>query len=174
MALALGIGLVAVGVTAGVFAATQYQNTNQGPPPFIGRGRGGPGMGHGGPGGPMGLLPMLGRKLQLTEAQQGQIKGIADSHRDEWRQLADRGRAAHEALNAAVTADAVDETLIRAKSMDASAVEADMAVARAHAFVEVLQILTPDQRAQLRQMEAKMKDHPRGPGPGGGGRGRGI
>ena len=57
----------------------------------------------------MGMLPMLARELELTDAQSDQVKAIADSHRDEWKALGDRARTAHEALNEAVTADAVDE-----------------------------------------------------------------
>src|SRR5262245_1393202 len=96
--LALGIAtLLVYGVGAGVYA--HAQNTNQGPPPFRGRG---------GPGGPMGMMPMLARQLNLTDAQKAQVKSIADSHRDEWKALGDRARTAHEALQQAVTADVVD------------------------------------------------------------------
>jgi len=165
-ALGIGAGLVALGLTAGLYAAVQDQNTNQPPPPFSGRGmdlggRSGR-MGRGGPmglGGPMGFLPMLGRELQLTDAQRQQIKGIADSHRDEWRALADRARPAHDAVNAAVSADVTDEALVRQKAADLAAVEADMAVARAHAHAEVWQILTDDQKAQLKTMKSAMR-HP--------------
>jgi periplasmic protein CpxP/Spy len=113
-----------------------------------------------GPGGPMGFLPMLGRKLQLTDAQRQLIKSITDSHRDEWKALADRARPAHDALNAAVSADAVDEALVRQKAADLAAVEADMAIARAHAHVEVWQILTDDQKAQLKTMKSAMRNQP--------------
>jgi protein CpxP len=162
MALAFGAGLIALGVTAGAYLHAQDQNTSPQPPPFRGRGMGpgGPGRGPGGPGGPggpMGMLPMLGPRIGLTDAQRDQVKAIADSHGDEWKALADRGRAAHEAVNAAVTADAIDEALIRQKSAEAAAVDADMAVARAHAHAEVLQILTADQKAQLKKMQAGMK-----------------
>jgi protein CpxP len=162
IALGVGAGLIALGVTAGVYAAAQDQNTSQPPPPFSGRGmgpgRGGPMGGGMGPGGPMGFLPMLGRKLQLTDAQREQIKGIVDSHRDEWKALADRARPAHDALNAAVTSGSVDEALVRQKAADLAAVEADMAVGRARAFAEVFQILTDDQKARLKTLESAMKD----------------
>ena len=129
--IALGVAAVAVVLAgaAGVYATSQDQNTNPPPRPFMGRG--GPG-GPMGMGGPLGMLPRLGRELQLTQSQRDQIRAIADSHRDEWKALADRLRAAHGALGAAVTGDTIDETLIRAKSADLAAVEADMAVARAH------------------------------------------
>jgi Spy/CpxP family protein refolding chaperone len=111
----------------------------------------------GGLGGPMGMLPMLGPQLQLTDAQQDQIKAIAAAHKDDWKALADRERAARSALNDAVTADTMDEALIRSRSADAGLVDADMAVARAHAYGEVLQILTADQKTKLKAMQAEMK-----------------
>jgi Spy/CpxP family protein refolding chaperone len=154
IALTAGAALIAIGVGSGAYVHAQDQNTNLGPRPFRGRG-----MGSGGPGrgGPMGMLPMLGARLGLTDSQKDQIKTIADSHTDEWKALADRGRAARIALDDAITADTVDEALIRQKAADAAAVDADMAVARAHAHAEVLQILTADQKAQLKTMQAEMK-----------------
>ena len=155
--LALALVALAIGGTAfaGAYAAARDQNTSQPPPPFSGRGPGGRGPGRGmGPGGPMGLLPMIGRELDLTASQRDQVKAIADSHRDEWQTLADRARTAHQALEAAVTGDTIDESLIRLKSADVAAVEADMAVARAHAYAEVLQILSADQKAKLQSLKA--------------------
>ena len=101
------------------------------------------------------MLPMLGRALNLTDAQRDQIKAIADSHKDEWKALADRERTARTALMTAVTADTIDEAAIRQKSSDVAAVEADAAVARAHAHAEVVQILTADQKAQLKTLTEK-------------------
>ena len=46
----------------------------------------------------------------------------------------------------AVTADTIDEALIRQKSAEVAAVDADMAVARARAHAEVFQILTAEQK----------------------------
>jgi len=171
-------GRVALGVVAAALAATslsaspQDQNTNQPPPPFMGPG-GGPGRfpqggwfgGAMGPGGPLGMLRMFSQQLQLTDAQRDQLKTIAQSHHDEWQALADRARAAHQALAAAVTADTIDETTIRARSADVAAVEADMAVAGAHAYSEVLQILTADQKAKLKALQAQVsarRSSPRG------------
>jgi len=96
----------------------------------------------------MGMLPMMARELNLTDAQKDQIKAIGESHRQEWKAIADRGRSAHEALQQAVTAETVDEALIRQKSAEVAAVEADLAVARARANAEVFRILTPEQKAQ--------------------------
>jgi Spy/CpxP family protein refolding chaperone len=156
MALTFGAGLIALGVSAGAYVHAQDQNTNPQAAPFRGRGMGPGGPGRG-PGGPMGMLPMLGPRIGLTDAQKDQIKTIADSHKDDWKALADRGRAAHMALEAAVSADTIDEGTIRQKSAESAAVEADIAVARAHARAEVLQILTADQKAQLKTMQTEMK-----------------
>jgi protein CpxP len=154
IALTLGAGLIALG--AGAYVHAQDQNTNPQPPPFRGRGMGPAGPGRG-PGGPMGMLPMLGPRIGLTDAQKDQIKAIADTHKDDWKALADRSRAAHMAVDAAISADTIDEATIRQKSAEAAAVEADIAVARAHARAEVWQILTADQKTQLKTMQTEMK-----------------
>ena len=145
-------GLLALGLGAGAYVHAQDQNTQQPDRPF----RGGPGR-MGGPGWPMGMLPMLGRAINLTDAQKDQVKAIADAHQDEWKAIFDRERTAREALNAAITADTVNDTLVRQKSAEVAAVEADAAVARAHAHAEVLQILTADQKAQLKDLQTRMK-----------------
>jgi protein CpxP len=150
LALGVATGVLVLGVGAGVYATAQ--NTNQDPRPFSRGGR------MGGPGGPMGMLPMLARELNLTDAQKAQIKTIADSHRDEWKALGDRARTAHQALQQAVTADTVDEGLIRQRSAEVAAVEADMAVARARAHAEVFQLLTPEQKTQAKTLQSQVQE----------------
>jgi periplasmic protein CpxP/Spy len=105
----------------------------------------------------LGPLPMLARELGLSDAQKDQIKGIAESHRNEWKGLADREMAARQALNAAVTADTIDEATIRQRSSEVAAVEADMAVARARAHAEVFQVLTAEQQAKAKQLQTQMQ-----------------
>jgi Spy/CpxP family protein refolding chaperone len=161
IALTLGAGVIAAGVGAGAYLHAQDGNTTPQPPPFRrGMGPGGPGGpdrfgGPGGRGGPMSMLPMFGPRLGLSETQRDQIKAIAAAHQDEWKALADRARTAHMALEQTVTADAVDDALIRQKSAEVSAVEADVAVARAHAFAEALHVLTAEQKAQLKERRGR-------------------
>ena len=166
---AVAAGAIAIGVTAGERASAQ--NTNQDSRPFRsdGPGRfGGPGM-PGGPGGPLGMLRMLGPQLNLTDTQKEQIKTIAESHREEWKALGDRERLAHEALTAAIMADTMDEALIRSKSAELGVVQADVAVASARARAEIWQILTPEQQAQAKKLQAdfsaRRQASPRGRGP---------
>jgi periplasmic protein CpxP/Spy len=155
LTLGIGAAALALGVSAGVFVHAQDGGQQR---PAFGEGRrGGPGGPGGvrGPGGPMGLLPMLGRDLALTDAQKDQLKTIAESHKDDWKALADRERTAHTALNQAVTADTIDEALIRQKSADVAVVEADLSVARARARAEGLQVLTAEQRAKVKERAAQ-------------------
>ena len=109
----------------------------------------------------MGMLPMLGPQIGLTDAQQDQVKAIAESHKAEWKALMDRERASRDAVNDAVMADTIDEGAIRQKSADAAFVDADMAVARAHARAEVFQIFTAEQKATVKEMQAQMKNRRR-------------
>ena len=50
---------------------------------------------------------------------------------------------------------------IRAKASELAAVEADIAVASAHARAEAWQILTPEQRTQAKQFQTEMKNRMR-------------
>jgi protein CpxP len=111
------------------------------------------------------MLGELGRglrQLELTDAQREQLRGVMQSHQAEFREIGDRLRTAHEALRAAVTADAVDEPAIRARSADVAAIQADAAVLRARVHQEVFSLLTAEQQAKARELkaqaEARMKE----------------
>jgi protein CpxP len=109
----------------------------------------------------------LGR-LNLTDAQKDQVKAIMDSHQEEMKALGDRLRTAHEALEAAVTADRLDENEIRAKSAALAEVEADQAVMQARVRNEVFQVLTAQQKELAKQFASNRRAFPDR-----GGRGRG-
>jgi Spy/CpxP family protein refolding chaperone len=164
IALAGVAGLLAFGILASVVASAQNTNPTQGS--FSGQ-QAGPPAGPPGPGGrggfgfgpgPMGLLRMFGPRLNLTDAQREQLKSIAEAHRTEWQSLAERGRTARRALADAVTADTLDEGLVRAKAADVAAVEVDMAVASARTYAEAWQILTPEQQAQAKQLRTERQN----------------
>ena len=154
--LAVGAGLIALGVAAGVIAATQ--NTNAQEVPFTGAHTGppmGPGpFGRMGPMGPMGLVGPIVERLGLSDAQKDSVKTIMQSHAAEFKALADRAGTARRGLEDAVMADPIDDAAIRQKSADVAAVDADMAVAAAHVRTEVFQVLTADQRSQAKQWAA--------------------
>ena len=157
-------GAIALAMT--VAGRASDQNTNQEQRPFNGSHteRGGRGMfGPGGPGGPLAMLRIMGPELNLSDAQKQQIKNLAETHRDEWRALADRERTAHQALTAAIMADAIDEGLIRSKSAELAVVQTDVALAAARVRAEVWPLLNADQQARLKQMQ---ESGPRGRGRG--------
>lgn len=161
----LGVSAAALAISLAGAAVAARQNTSpaQGPGGGPGGRLGGPGGpggfgrgGRGGPGGAMGVLgPMMIERLDLTQDQRDRVKQILDSHREEQQALAERGRTAHNALEAATTSSAFDESLIRARAADVAAVDADMTVARARIYAQVFQILTSEQQSKLKSLQAE-------------------
>ena len=137
------------GAVMAAMLATAVSTYAQGP----GFGRRGGGPGGPGFGGPGLALPL--RDLNLTDAQQQQVQGIRERHRDEAKQIAERLRTAMEAQRKAVEAAPVNESLIRSTTQELAEVQADAAIAQAHARSEILTILTADQRAQLTTLQAE-------------------
>jgi protein CpxP len=155
------VGAAALLVAAGaVLAQAQSQDTPQAPQAGQGRGPGGPGgfghgpfgrRGFGGPGGDFGLL----RGLDLTEDQQAQVRQVMQSHRDEFRAVGERLRAAERAQQDAVTATPFDENAVRARAAEVAAVQADEAVLRAKVHSDVFAVLTPEQQAKAAELKAQ-------------------
>lgn len=147
---AAGIAVMALATAAPMLIAQQ-----RGPGPGFGGpppgGRGGPGMR--GPGGPMGLGPGF-RQLDLSDDQKAQIKSIAESHRDEFRAAGEKARAAHQGMQALVEADSIDENAIRAKSAEIANAEAEVMILNAKARKEAMQVLTSEQLAKLKELQA--------------------
>lgn len=100
---------------------------------------------------------MIAAHLNLTDAQKDQLKGVIDSHRDEWKGLGDRAMKARQALRTAVTADALDEGLIRTRAAELATIESDRAVAQARIHADVFRILTPEQQARAREAQSQMQ-----------------
>jgi len=79
------------------------------------------------------------------------------AHQAEFKELGDRMRTAREALDAAISADTIDESAIRGRSAEWAAVEADGAVLRARVRQEVFSLLTPEQQAKAKELKAQMQ-----------------
>jgi len=153
--------VLSVGLAGYAAAVAQGQDSTNRPGPTVGR-RGGPG-GFRGPGGPgrMGPLAQMGlRQLNLTEAQQGQVRGILESHQEEQRGLGEQAAALRHALDAAITSGTFDEATVRTTSADLGRVETELAVLRAQIHAEIFQTLTTEQQSQLAAMQAER--HARG------------
>jgi Spy/CpxP family protein refolding chaperone len=164
--LGLGIGAVVLaGLGTLAYVTAQDQNTSGPGRPFMGRRGPGPGgrwFQGGGPLGPIGPMDRLGgpmlRGLDLTDAQQADVRKLIEAHRTATGPVADRLAAARQALRASVTASALDEAAIRKHSAEVAAAEADIAVALARLHADVSKILTPEQRTRLEQNRAAMAD----------------
>src|SRR4029453_17094637 len=86
-------------------------------------------------------------------------KGVMDSHRDEFKAIGDRMKAARDGMRAVVEADTIDENAIRAKAAEVAAVEADQAVLGAKVRAEILGLLTAEQLDRVKQFRAEMQKH---------------
>jgi Spy/CpxP family protein refolding chaperone len=131
--------------------------------PRGGRFAGGPGFGPGLP--PLNVLAVA---LELTDAQQEQIRSILSGHRDAMRQNGERMRSAHQAVEAAVRAPEVNEGAIRSAVASLSQVQADAAVLRAQVRHEVYAQFSAEQRTKAEQLEQSRRT-PRERGPRAGG-----
>ena len=145
--LAAGLVALTVAAMAPLAMAQDEQGRRRGPGPgFGGPPLAGPGM----PG--MRGGPMMGlRGLDLTEAQQGQVKSIMDSHQAEFRTVNKKIGDARQAMRALLDADQIDESAIRAKSAEAAAAEADAAILQAKIRQEVFGILTAEQLQKAKE-----------------------
>jgi Spy/CpxP family protein refolding chaperone len=153
--LGVGAALMALGLAAGVIAGTQHTSA-QGTP-LRGDHTGVPPMRLGalGPMGPMGLAGHLVERLGLSDTQKDSVNTIMQAHAADFKALAERIGAARRGLEEAMMTDPIDDAVIRQKSAELGAVDADMAVAGAHVRAEVFEVLTPEQRDQAKTLAAR-------------------
>ena len=109
-----------------------------------------------GPGGPLAGLP-VGR-LDLSEAQRDQLRSLMQANDEALRDIGDRAGVAREGLESAVTAEVVDEGLIRLRAEELALVEADMAVLRAQIGAEAFQLLTLEQQTLAKELRSQMQE----------------
>lgn len=108
-----------------------------------------------GPMGPMRHFGLALGQLDLTDAQRDQVRTVLQNHRDQMQQLAKQAGAARLALRQATEAEPFDENAVRTASSGLGAVMADQAVLRAKVRAEVMQILTPEQRAKAAELRTR-------------------
>lgn len=110
-----------------------------------------------GPGG-LGLFGHLHR-LHLSEAQQDKLFTIMHDAAPRQRSQAKAQRKAHEALRALGTAPQFDEAGARAAARELGQAVADGALLHARLEAQVLALLTPGQREQLRRQRPPGPPH---------------
>lgn len=104
------------------------------------------------------VFRMLARKLALTDQQKAQAKELWQQHRAQAKPLMADLRTQRQQLRQLVMSGSADEAAIRAQSAKVASLQADLAVQRAKGAKEFLAMLTPDQQAKLKAMEAKWAD----------------
>ena len=136
-------------------------------PPAAGeRGPGPHGFGDHGPGAPgpdmpFGRLPL--HRLKLTEAQQDKLFAIMHAQAPQRREHDKTIRKAHDALRELGHADKFDDGKAGALSRDLGQAVAADALLQARTEAQILAVLTPEQREQLRQH--RMRGHEAGERP---------
>lgn len=125
------------------------------------------GMMEHGPGGPMGPMGMMGpgfmghhpgvflHGLKLTEAQQDKIFAIEYAQMPQEREQRKVIEHAHRDLHQMVMSGQYDEARARALTDALGRAVAREAQLRAEAGAKILQVLTPEQRRQVNEREAK-------------------
>jgi protein CpxP len=121
----------------------------QGQGPGDRRGRG-PGGRDGGPGAG---LPL--RALNLTDAQQEQVRTLTQQYRTQNRTAAERLRTALDAQRKAVSTTPVNEQLIRSTTQDLAEAQTEMAIHQARLRSEIFGLLTPEQQAEAKKVQAE-------------------
>ena len=121
-------------------------------------GRGGPGA-PGGPGGPGlrggrgGGLPL--RELNLSEAQQQQVRDVMQRYREQNRSAAEQLRTAMDAQRKAMESMPVNEGLIRANTQALVEAQTELAIQQARMQSEIFALLTPAQQEQAKKLQAE-------------------
>jgi protein CpxP len=112
-----------------------------------------------GPGMPGHIMAHLARKLNLTDAQKTQVKGIWTAEKPTvvpmLKQLADT----HKQLAALSTQGEFNEAQVRPLANQQAQTMANLIVERQKMMSEVEKILTPEQRTKLNEMRQKRMQH---------------
>ena len=134
----------AVAVVAMLAAGVAHaQGPRGGGPGSRGRGGFGPGAG----------LPL--RELQLTDAQQDQVRQIRSRHEADMREAMTRLEKARQTQQTAVEAVPADEAKITSLTQDMVQAEVDVAIQASRLNTELWSVLTPDQQTKLKALRAE-------------------
>ena len=101
-------------------------------------------------------------RLNLTEAQRNQLKQIQEQQAKDAQAVRDRLRTARQQLREAMQADVPDEGAVRTAAEAVGATEVEQSVLQARLKGQRMQVLTPEQRQQLKDARARVAARPRG------------
>jgi protein CpxP len=108
-------------------------------------------------GGPGGRGPLTGlgvplRQLQLSDAQQEQVRQIRSRHEAQMRDAMTKLETARRAQHQAVETVPADEAQITSLTQDMVQAEVEAALQAARLNSEIWTVLTPDQQAQVKKL----------------------
>ena len=116
-------------------------------------------------GGPMGdefgfgfgghMLNYFSDVLDLTDAQQAQIKGIMEKEKPTIQPLVKQLMQAHKDLSALEDSGTFDEAKVRALAAQNTQSLTELMVQKARIHAELMQVLTADQKSKLAALKAK-------------------
>lgn len=117
-------------------------------------------------------LMRVADEIGLTEDQKSQIKGILEANKPEAEALRAEMRTTMKALDEAITSGADNDTIAEL-AIDAHGLRADVRALKREVRKEIGGVLTPEQKAQLKQMRAeRRREHGGRDGGNRGGRGQ--
>ncbi len=102
-------------------------------------------------------LAKMAEVLELSDAQQTQIRDIYTQAREAAAPLREKMAASRKALHEAVDAKTFDEAKIRSLVAEKSAVQADLMIHRAQTRQQVYAILTPEQQQLYDKVQPLLK-----------------
>jgi len=116
--------------------------------------------GHGGPDAVFnGMLGHYADALELTSAQQDQIKAIWEKEKPALKPLLQQMRQNRAATDALVENGPFDEAKIQALATQHAQTTVALEVEHARMKSEMLQVLTPDQKTKYQQLESQHQQH---------------
>ncbi|HEY3309941.1 MAG TPA: Spy/CpxP family protein refolding chaperone [Desulfuromonadaceae bacterium] len=113
-------------------------------------------------------LIKMAKELHLSAQQKQQIKDIFEKNKPTAEPLMKQLMTERRALRSLIQADTIDEAAIRAQVVKSAAIQADLAVHRAHVAQEIRGVLTPEQVVKAKEIQAQRdkKMEERGDRPG--------
>jgi Spy/CpxP family protein refolding chaperone len=111
----------------------------------------------------MGMMPRMGEKLGLSEAQKQDMAALMEMYGPRFKELAARGKADREALMAMAPDDAGYGELTAAVSQEAGLAAAEAVTLMSELQGTVYALLTPEQQVKYLELRAaqkeKMREH---------------
>jgi protein CpxP len=101
-------------------------------------------------------LPL--RALNLTEAQQQQIRTLTQQNRQQNRATFERLRTAMDAQRKAVSTIPANEALIRSTTADLVEAQTEAAIQQARLQTEIFGLLTPEQQAEAKKLQTEREN----------------